>query len=87
MAFIGKIREGEGWVMTKRRPIDKKGKLNIQWFPFKKKRRKNVIIFNYQLSSIQLSMVIIEVKETSASLLHPKMWKDGMCFSSLKFLY
>ena len=54
---------------------------------FKKKEEKNVIIFNYQLSSIQLSMVIIEVKETSASLLHPTMWKDGMCFSSLKFLY
>ena len=73
--------------MTKGRPIDKKGKLNIQWFPLKKKEEKNVIIFNYQLSSIQLSMVIIEVKETSASLLHPTMWKDGMCFSSLKFLY
>ena len=73
--------------MTKR-PIDKKGKLNIQWFPLKKKnKKKNVIIFSYQLSSIQLSMVIIEVKETSASLLHPTMWKDGMCFSSLKFLY
>ena len=59
--------------------------------PLKKKkkirRRKRVIIFNYQLVSIQLSMAIIEVKETSASLLHPTMWKDGMYFSSLKFLY
>ena len=26
--------------MTKRKPIDKKGKLNIQWFPKKKKKKK-----------------------------------------------
>ena len=26
--------------MTKRRPINKKGKLNIQWFSLKKKKKK-----------------------------------------------
>lgn len=31
MAFIGKEGEGKEGVVTKR-PIDKKGKLNIQWF-------------------------------------------------------
>ena len=52
----------------------------------KKKKKKNKKSYHFQLS-IQLSMVIIEVKETLASLLHPTMWKDGMYFSSLKFLY
>lgn len=36
---LGKGEEGEEGVMTKR-PIDKKGKLNIQCFSLKKKRRK-----------------------------------------------
>ena len=46
MAFIGKRGGGrkEG-VMTKR-PIDKKGKLNIQWFPFKKKEEKKKMLFS-----------------------------------------
>ena len=41
--------------MTKGRPIDKKGKLNIQWFPLKKKRRKKCYYF--QLSIIINSII------------------------------
>ena len=36
---LGKGEEGEEGVMTKRRPTDKKGKLNIQWFSLKKKKK------------------------------------------------
>ena len=46
MAFIGKIREGEGWVMTKRRPIDKKDKLNIQWFSKEKEEENKKMLFS-----------------------------------------
>ena len=45
MAFIGKEGEGEEGVMTKR-PIDKKGKLNIQCFSLKKEEKEENVIFN-----------------------------------------
>lgn len=47
MAFIGKGGEGEEGVMTKR-PIDKKGKLNIQCFSLKKeeKEEKKKMLFS-----------------------------------------
>lgn len=44
MAFIGKEGEGEEGVMTKR-PIDKKGKLNIQCFSLKKRRKRRKCYF------------------------------------------
>ena len=32
--------------MTKRRPIDKKGKLNTQWFSLRKKKKKKKMLFS-----------------------------------------
>ena len=37
---------GERGVMAKRRPIDKKGKLNIQCFSLKKEEKEENVIFN-----------------------------------------
>ena len=48
MAFIEKRGDRDEGVMMKRRQIDKKGKLNTQWFSLRKKKKKKKMYFQQE---------------------------------------
>ena len=53
MAFIEKRGDRDEGVMMKRRPIDKKGKLNTQWFSLRKKKKKKMLFSTRGEKSIE----------------------------------